>query len=338
MNAYTPGMSWTIVLCSEIKPFYENRICDHNFAPQFPGAGWIPYFADLIKQAGHTFLTSDLALREISEGRLAPERTILISCEHSRHGPELINLGCQPGVIMCAESPLFARKFYEKIRFYCDPYPLKFLFQGTINQYYPNDALAHRLRFAIHRKSDGFIPGIPWAERKHLAMVVSNKYWRRPFQLKKLLKKPGSIFTWIRAKCCLSNSPVNRYSMTHQLHDYRLSLIHHFGDKGLDLYGKDWDQIQNLPRIWRKKLTPILGALRTGTCENKQETISQYKFCVALENIACPGYLTEKLIDCFVAGVVPLYLGDPEVTSHIPEGSFVDLRRFKKSRLAELSG
>ena len=127
-------MSWTIVLCSEIKPFWENRICNHDYAIQFPGAGWIPYFAEKVKQAGHTFLTSDLALKEIADGKLAPERTILISGEHARHSLELIKLGCQPGVMICAESPMFARKFYERIRFYCDPYPIKFLFQGTINQ------------------------------------------------------------------------------------------------------------------------------------------------------------------------------------------------------------
>ncbi len=73
----------------------------------------------------------------------------------------------------------------------------------------------------------------------------------------------------------------------------------------------------------------MLSKLSAKTCVDKHETISQYKFCIALENIAAPGYLTEKIIDCFVAGVVPLYLGDPDVTSHLPEGSFVDLRCFE---------
>lgn len=322
-------MSWTIVLCSEIKPFWENRICDHDFALQFPGAGWIPCFADKLKQAGHAFLTSDLALQQIAEGKLAPERTILICGEHARHGLELIKLGCKPGVMICAESPMFARKFYDRIRFYCDPYPIKCLFKGTIDQFYPNDPLALRTRFAIYRRSDGFKPGMPWAERKPMAMVVSNKYWRHPLELKRLLKKPSSIFGWIRSKLCLSNSPINRHTMKHQLHDYRLSLIQHFAAKGLDLYGKGWDQVQNLPFVWRRRLAPVLSKLSAKQCADKHETISQYKFCVALENVAAPGYLTEKIIDCFVAGVVPLYLGDPDVTSHIPEGSFVDLRRFK---------
>ena len=34
-----------------------------------------------------------------------------------------------------------------------------------------------------------------------------------------------------------------------------------------------------------------------------------YKFCVAFENSRLKGYMTEKLINCRLAGAVPIYLG-----------------------------
>ena len=42
-----------------------------------------------------------------------------------------------------------------------------------------------------------------------------------------------------------------------------------------------------------------------------------------------PGYITEKIFDCFFAGCVPVYLGAPNVADYIPSGTFIDKRNFK---------
>jgi hypothetical protein len=41
------------------------------------------------------------------------------------------------------------------------------------------------------------------------------------------------------------------------------------------------------------------------------------------------GYISEKLTDCFMVGVVPVYLGAPNVRDHIPPECFVDVKDFK---------
>lgn len=81
-----------------------------------------------------------------------------------------------------------------------------------------------------------------------------------------------------------------------------------------DLYGRNW---QGFPS-WR------------GAMADKLETLKGYRFCIAYENCTdAPGYITEKMLDCFLAGVVPIYRGAPNVTDHIPKECFIDVRDFK---------
>ena len=81
-----------------------------------------------------------------------------------------------------------------------------------------------------------------------------------------------------------------------------------------DLWGRNWEGFSS----WR------------GAAENKLEVLKNYRFCIAYENCNhARGYITEKMLDCLLAGVVPVYLGAPNVTDHIPAECFVDMRNFK---------
>lgn len=60
----------------------------------------------------------------------------------------------------------------------------------------------------------------------------------------------------------------------------------------------------------------------------KIRTFAKYRFAFAFENSSHPGYLTEKILDVFQAGAVPLYWGDPDVTRDVVPGSFIDVSRF----------
>jgi len=63
------------------------------------------------------------------------------------------------------------------------------------------------------------------------------------------------------------------------------------------------------------------------------EVLSEYKFSVVFENMeADVGYISEKILDSFFAGVVPIYLGDAGITERIAPESFVDARRFRSDR------
>ena len=47
--------------------------------------------------------------------------------------------------------------------------------------------------------------------------------------------------------------------------------------------------------------------------ENKKEWLQNYKFNICFENSLSPGYTTEKLLECLMAGCIPIYFGDNPV-------------------------
>lgn len=63
--------------------------------------------------------------------------------------------------------------------------------------------------------------------------------------------------------------------------------------------------------------------------DDKISRLRDYRFSIAYENTGnVPGYLTEKIFDCFAAAVLPIYLGDPNVAHILPPDTFIDRRDF----------
>jgi len=54
---------------------------------------------------------------------------------------------------------------------------------------------------------------------------------------------------------------------------------------------------------------------------------NRHKYSVAFENTSYPYYCTEKLMDAFLAGSVPLYWGDPKAREDWNRESFIDIMR-----------
>lgn len=108
------------------------------------------------------------------------------------------------------------------------------------------------------------------------------------------------------------------------------------------LYGGGWDLVNHpvgfipklLFRITKlKKLflrrEPLVSYL--GRCESKELVMRNSKFTLCIENSSAPGAISEKLIDCFQHGSVPLYLGPTDVTQLIPSGLIINLRDFSNT-------
>jgi alpha(1,3/1,4) fucosyltransferase len=55
----------------------------------------------------------------------------------------------------------------------------------------------------------------------------------------------------------------------------------------------------------------------------------QFRFTIAFENKACPGYTSEKLIDALLAGTIPIYWGNPDVSLDVDPRSFVNASSFR---------
>jgi alpha(1,3/1,4) fucosyltransferase len=114
----------------------------------------------------------------------------------------------------------------------------------------------------------------------------------------------------------------SRLSSKHprELYSERERLIRFFETRPeveFDLYGRYWEKRKF--RSWK------------GAIPDKLSVLKKYRFACAYENSTESGYITEKIWDCFAAGVVPVYWGAPNVESYIPPDCFIDRRKFESN-------
>ena len=104
----------------------------------------------------------------------------------------------------------------------------------------------------------------------------------------------------------------------------------HFPDH-FDLYGQSW----NSPVIFYEKWFgfPKFKCFKgevPGGWDDKVRLMANYKFAFCFENNANqPGYISEKITDCFCARCVPIYYGSDGVEELIPRTCWIDARQFK---------
>ena len=60
--------------------------------------------------------------------------------------------------------------------------------------------------------------------------------------------------------------------------------------------------------------------------ENKIKFLNQYKFSIAMENSEGDGYITEKIIDSFISGTIPIYYGGYLVDEFINPNAYMLIR------------
>ncbi|MCI6920195.1 MAG: glycosyltransferase family 10 [Lachnospiraceae bacterium] len=124
---------------------------------------------------------------------------------------------------------------------------------------------------------------------------------------------------WESRKLLTSISGNKKSTDRNELYSERERVITYFekNEKGqFDFYGTGWS----------KETHPAYG----GTVVSKAEVLKKYKFAICFENSQkLPGYITEKILDCFTSGIVPIYAGAPNVKQYIPENTFIDYFQFE---------
>ena len=69
-----------------------------------------------------------------------------------------------------------------------------------------------------------------------------------------------------------------------------------------------------------------------GRVRGKRDVMSQTRFAICFENVRdLPGYITEKIFDCFFSGCVPVYWGASNIADYIPKDCFIDRRSFRNT-------
>lgn len=109
------------------------------------------------------------------------------------------------------------------------------------------------------------------------------------------------------------------------------------------LYGRGWDKpapafnfIDKINRSIPSLAVKMFGfkyfPSYKGEVISKGDVLQKSKFSYCYENNRdMPNYITEKIIDSFLYGCVPVYWGANNVLEYIPENCFVDRRKFKNT-------
>lgn len=148
---------------------------------------------------------------------------------------------------------------------------------------------------------------------------------------------------------CMINS--NKFAVGKEgLYDERKKAVLSLEKQGItcDVYGAGWNQhqckvmillhsIKNIHRFDLKRFLYLLDFMFNikkiknykSTTLYPSKVLNSYKFAICYENSITPGYVSEKIFNCFNARCVPIYWGAPDIEQYIPKGTFIDRRDFK---------
>lgn len=265
----------TLALCLNL-PELQAGFDNPEVCSRYPGAGFLPHLAKLARDKDW-FVASGHGLLREQPG----ERIYVLQEELNKDGTTLVSHGAKAQVLFCMESKMYAPDFYDRLPEFKKTFKHQILFQGG----------TRKLRFPNFEEEILMDP-LP-STRKPLCMIASNKQW------------------W--SQRTRFDSPSWCEAISYELHTARLQAI---ADYDLDLYGYGWDNLDNLPPWWNW-LKPKIKACCKGTipADGKLDVLRQYKQAICYENTSLPGYVTEKIVDCLVAGTEPIYLGPKGMTT-----------------------
>lgn len=235
---------------------------------------------------------------------------------------QLLARGVEPAVCFSVESPLTAKRFYHELRRQVAPFRHAFLFAGAAPRLAGLPVTVHPLRIAMETRTR--LPLVPWPARSFLTLINSNK-------------RAGSIepglpwwARWRAEAVYWAMRGIDPLLRGRELYADRLAAIRYFARyDDFHLYGYGWNRpVHRAGRATQRAVQRASRGEIAPGIRAKRAVLSRYRFAICFENTIFPGYLTEKLFDCFLSGCIPIYWGDPSVTAHVPSACFIDYRRF----------
>lgn len=169
-------------------------------------------------------------------------------------------------------------------------------------------------------------------------LVDNKKYFKLNFSY--LLPKNISKDLSKKSKLCTMIAGNKKVKHPLELYSKREQSVRWFEENhpdDFDLYGKGWDikAYQNRYIGFLLRITKLNYLFKAnfpsykGEINAKKNILEKYKFSICYENAKdIPGYITEKIFDCFLAGCVPIYWGADNITNHVPGNCFIDKTKF----------
>jgi hypothetical protein len=312
-------VSRVAALATRNTEFYENRVFDPRaIADMRPSlepmaTPWLQVHA-VARDRGLQLITAD---RVEAEG-IDPRDVLLIAYDWTPDSERLILQGAKPAALVSFEPPVIAWWLYYNLERVSARFPHAFLFEGA------RDRVAYTSRFhPLYFPLPCPVPrptGRPWSQRRFLTMINSNKAFPRARDMARWLDQPRELSVK-RLLAGLRYRPIAR-----ERYGARLRAIEAFANSDeFDLYGEGWDQRH--PAV-DPALHVAAQRVYRGTVKDKLSLLAGYRFALVFDNTRFPGYVSEKLFDCFYARCIPIYSGAPDIAQYVPPPAFIDARQF----------
>jgi alpha(1,3/1,4) fucosyltransferase len=306
--------------------FYENRVFDpaavarmrRSLEPM--ATPWLHVHA-VARERGVRLMTAD----RVDAEAIDPARILLVAYDWTPDAERLVRRGARPAALVSFEPPVIAWWLYYHLEEVSARFRHTFLFEGA------RDRVASTTRFhPLYFPQPCPVPrptGRPWSKRGFLAMINSNKALPRGRDMTRWLDRPREL-SLRRELAGWRYRPVAR-----DRYQARLRAIDAFSKfDDFDLYGEGWQERH--PAVAPSLHEAALRAYR-GPVDDKLAVLAGYRFALVFENTRFPGYISEKLFDCFFARCVPIYSGAPDVALYVPPTAFIDARQFASFRELE---
>jgi len=228
----------------------------------------------------------------------------------SSNDKELISAGAYPAILTGFENPFYACRFYWNMHLVTKNYDHTFMPAGAASRASSKTIFHSFISPQPYYK--GWIASKNFSEKGFLILINGNAHINP-------LKKN---YTTIAQFFYPFPSFVNR-----DLYIDRLRAVDYFSrESHVDLYGRGWNNpiLYNIPASSKEN---IRHSWR-GEVDDKFDVLKKYRFSICFENSIFDGWITEKIIDSFCAGCVPVYWGAPDITNYIPKDTFIDFREF----------
>lgn len=302
---------------------YDHSVFSSSYHTTNFGISWIP---ELDKLAHQQNIQLVLAKEYLDSGIFSKDDLIL-SESYTIHTKQLLNTGATPFLIYSGESPNVAWRFYLFISRYSKKYAYSYLFKGA------STFIRHQSNFKAFlwpNNSNLFkkiqITGSSEKSNYSIIMIAGNKK-------QATIEGNGKFTRFLKKSIMGALTSMHGPIKLTDLYDYRMKAIVHFANKPyFSLFGTNWEMETHLT-IPEKK---AISQLKPKKIENKYELLCKYQFALCFENCEYPGYITEKIFDCFVCGCIPVYKGAPDIDSFIPSDLYLDMRKFNS--FEELDG
>jgi hypothetical protein len=232
----------------------------------------------------------------------------------------LLARGAQPAALLGFDSPVGAWRLYYHLEEVSARFPHTFMWEGARERVAP-----------VTRFHPLYVPlpcpaprptGLPWSSRRFMVAIADNRAVPRPRDLARWFDRPREV-SLRRTVAGFRYRPIARDRYQARVRAFEAFSSH----RDFDLFGDGWERRH--PAVDEEVHSAAVRAYRGRLPDSDVlALLAKYRFGLVYEDTRFPGYISDKIFDCFFARCIPIYSGAPDVAQYVPPSAFIDVRQF----------